>query len=251
MSATVALRQVADEAAVARATAEVIARAAEDAIAARGAFTIALTGGSTPRQLYALLADPDAPFRAAIAWDRVHAFFGDERNVPPDHPDSNYGMAHESLLRHVTLASTHRMQGELDAELAARGYEAGLEEFFGVSVERDPPPRFDLVLLGLGTDAHVASLFPGSAALEERRRWVVAPFAEHLGAHRITLTLPVLNRGRQVVFLVSGERKADAVRRALHPDPGDTPPAARVRPGDAALLWIVDDAAAARLPRAT
>ena len=210
------VRRVADEGEVARRAAEELARAATQAVAERGRFTLALTGGETPRHLYELLADPGAPFRGSLPWDRIHCFFGDERHVPPKHADSNFRMAHEALLEHVQPRSVHRMRGEEpDAETAARSYEAELERFFGLAVGGDPPPRFDLVLLGLGEDAHVASLFPGHAALEERRRWVIGPYAEHLGAHRITLTFPVLNRAREVMFLVAGERKADAVAKVL------------------------------------
>lgn len=241
------LRRVANEEEVALKGAEEIARVAAEAISARGTFTIALTGGATPRRLYELLASPAAGYRAGVPWARTHAFFGDERHVPPDHADSNYRMAREALLDHVELGSVHRMRGEEpDAEAAAVAYEAELESFFGVRAARDAPPRFDLVLLGLGEDAHVASLFPGSAALEERRRWVVAPYAEHLGTHRITLTLPVLNAGREVLFLVSGARKAQALAKVFAPAAGiSEAPAARVRPASGELIWLVDAAAAA------
>ncbi len=244
------LLRVADADAVARAAADVIVQAAARAIAARGRFALALAGGSTPRTLYRLLADPHQPWRARVRWDAVDVFFGDERHVPPDHPDSNYRMAREALLAHVDAAGVHRLEGELpDASLAAVRYEGDLARSFGLDPARDPPPRLDLVLLGIGPDGHTASLFPGSVALEERRRWVVAPFVEHLRAHRITLTLPVLDAARQVVFLVAGREKAAALAgvlssasRAAAPPSG--PPAARVRPDDGAVLWIADQAAA-------
>lgn len=247
-----ALHVAPDAGAAARAAAELIAAAAARAVAERGRFTLALAGGSTPRRLYELLADPGAEFRAGIAWDRVHVFFGDERHVPPDHPDSNHRMAREALLDHVPVASVHRMHGEEpDAAVAALAYEAELAGFFAVP-PGGRPPRLDLVLLGLGADGHTASLFPGSAALEERHRWVAAPYVERLGVHRLTLTLPVLDAAREVVFLVAGADKAAAVAQVLAPAPGSARlPAACVRPEDGALRWIVDQAAAARLPVGT
>jgi 6-phosphogluconolactonase len=246
---SVALRRVADAAEVARAAADELVGAAARAVEGRGRFTVALAGGSTPRRLYQLLADGDAPFRARVPWDRTHVFFGDERHVPPSHPESNFRMAREALLEHVPVASAHRMRGEEpDAAAAAASYEAELRRFFGVATD-DPPPRLDLVLLGLGPDGHTASLFPGSAALDERRRWVVAPFVDELHAYRITLTLPVLARAREVLFLVSGTAKADALASVFAPGGDDPlPPAARVRPTTGAAIWIVDRDAASRVP---
>jgi 6-phosphogluconolactonase len=242
------LRQVADRAALARAAAEEVARSAEEAVRDRGAFTIALAGASTPRPLYALLADPAEPFRARVPWDRTHAFFGDDRHVPPDHPESNFRQANETLLSRVPIATVHRMRGELpDAPEAAASYEAELRAFFGLGPGA-PPPRLDVVLLGIGDDGHTASLFPGSPALEERHRWVVAPYVVKLRSHRITLTLPVLCRARMLLFLVSGAEKADALARVLAPPPGtELLPAARVASeAQGAVRWIVDEAAASR-----
>jgi 6-phosphogluconolactonase len=246
------LRRVTDREAVARAAADAIATAAAAAVRDRGRFTLALAGGSTPRRLYQLMADGDEAWRDAIAWDRVHVFFGDERHVPPDHPDSNYRMADEALLRHVPVASVHRMRGELpDAGLAAADYQRELERSFVLEAGEDPPPCLDLVLLGLGADGHTASLFPGSAALEERRSWVAAPFVERLRTFRITLTLPVLDRARRVLFVVAGAEKADAVARTFGPGGGSlATPAGRVQPATGQLEWIVDLAAAARIPGA-
>jgi 6-phosphogluconolactonase len=243
------VRRVADAEAVARTAAEEIVNAAARAVAARGRFTLALSGGSSPRRLYQLLADARQPYRQRIRWDAVHLFFGDERHVPPGDPDSNYRMAREALLEQVPSASVHRIRAELeDAEAAAAAYEADLALSFGLDAARDPPPRIDLVLLGLGPDGHTASLFPGSSALEERRRWVVAPWVERLRAHRITLTLPVLDRARAVLFEVSGAEKAEALARVLAPAPGaESPPAARVRLEDGPVVWIADAAAASRL----
>ena len=243
------LRTVADAEEVARAAADELVGAAARALAERGRFTVALSGGATPRRLLELLADAGAPFRARLPWDRTHVFFGDERHVPPDHRDSNYRMAHDALLAHVPVASVHRMRGEEpDAAAAAASYEAELQRFFGLSAD-DPPPRLDLVLLGLGADGHTASLFPGSAALEERRRWVVAPFVDALQAWRITLTLPVLVRAREALVLVSGAAKAHALADVFTSGHGLAPsPAARVRAETGASLWIVDRDAARRVP---
>jgi 6-phosphogluconolactonase len=244
------VRRVADAEVLAQAAAGELVQVATRAVGERGSFTLALAGGSTPRKLYGLLSDVKAPFRERVPWARTHVFFGDERHVPPDHPESNYRMAREVLLAHVPTASVHRIHGEEpDAAHAAAAYEAELRRFFGIMAPGAAPPQLDLVLLGLGPDGHTASLFPGSAALEERRRWAVAVFVERLGAHRITLTLPVLNRAREVLVLVSGSDKAQALARVLAPAPGaELPPAGRVRPEAGALLWIVDRAACSRLP---
>lgn len=233
------LTVVEDPAALARAAAEEVARRADEAVAARGAFTWALSGGSTPRALYALLADPAAGFRDRIPWARTEVFFGDERNVPPDHPDSNHRMASEALLSHVPVAAVHRIEGERPAGEAADRYAALLRQRFGAGA----PPRLDLVLLGLGADGHAASLFPGSPALEERARWVSAAWVPALGAHRITLTLPVLDAAAAVLFLVAGRDKAGPLRALLAPGP-PTIPAARVRPEAGALRVLADRAAA-------
>ncbi len=228
----------------AAAAAEVLARGAE-AVTARGAFALALAGGSTPRVLYALLADPGGPFATRMPWQRTQVFFGDERHVPPDHPDSNFRMASQSLLERVPVPAenVHRIRGELpDADAAAAAYERELRAALG------EPPALDLVLLGLGEDGHTASLFPGSPALEERERWVVAPWVERLGKRRITLTLPALEAARQVLFLVTGAGKSAALRRALRePASAEPVPASRVRPGNGRVLWLADRAAAASL----
>lgn len=228
----------------AAAAAEVLARGAE-AVTARGAFSLALAGGSTPRALYALLADPGGPFAARMPWERTQVFFGDERHVSPDHPDSNFRMASQALLERVPVPAenVHRIRGELpDADAAAAAYERELRATLG------EPPALDLVLLGLGEDGHTASLFPGSPALEERERWVVAPWVEPLGKRRITLTLPALEAARQVIFLVTGAGKSASLRRALREPSGAEPvPASRVRPGSGRVLWLADRAAAASL----
>jgi 6-phosphogluconolactonase len=181
-----------------------------------------------------------------VPWPSVHFFWGDERHVPPDHPDSNFGAARAALLEHVPVPprNIHRMPAELaDAEAVARSYEDELRGCF--APPRGAPPRFDLMLLGLGADGHTASLFPRSSALAERRRWVVAPWIEKLAAHRITLTLPVLNSAARALFLVSGKDKAPALRRVLAgPRRPRELPAQAVAPRDGELTWIVDQEAA-------
>lgn len=239
------LRRFAGGAELARAAAEEFAWRADDAVRARSRFSVALAGGSTPRRLYQLLADPAQPLRDRIDWSATHFFWGDERHVPPDHPDSNYRMARETLLDVVSVpaGNIHRMHGEeADAARAAAGYEAELRAFFSGQ------PRFDLVLLGLGADAHTASLFPGSEAVREHERWVVAPWVEKLASWRLTLTPAVFDRAGAVIFLVQGEEKAEALRAVLEGerDP-DRYPAQAVRPESGDLLWLVDDAAASGL----
>jgi 6-phosphogluconolactonase len=230
-----------DADALARAVAQHVVTCANDTRSKQRPFTVALAGGSTPRPAYAYLARPDVAGR--IAWDRVHVFWGDERCVPPDHPDSNYRMAREVLLDHVPIpdANVHRMRGELPPEEAAQVYEAELRECFG---EIDVT-GFDLVLLGLGADGHTASLFPGTEALKEQGRWVVANDVETLETTRLTLTLPAINAAEDVAFIVSGERKREILRRVLlAPDP-DAPslPAQRVQPREGRLIWMMDRAA--------
>lgn len=231
----------------ARAT-ETFVALARDAIRERGTFTVALSGGSTPRRLYQFLAE--APYRSQVAWDRVEFFWGDERAVLPDHPDSNYRMAAAALLAKIGAAADriHRIQAErADRAAAARDYQAETAQVFGVAPD-GPPPAFDLVLLGMGPDGHTASLFPHTQALRERRRWVVSHFVERLGTERITLTLPILNRAKEIRFLVAGADKAMTLRAVLEgpPDP-ERLPAQLIQPEAGRLVWLVDEAAAAEL----
>ena len=236
----VRVERVDDRAALARAAAEEVVRLAAEAVDGRGTFTLALAGGSTPAALYRLLADPGAPYRDRVRWPAVHAFFGDERAVPPDHPDSNYRMARSALLDQVALASVHRIRGELGAVAAAREYEAELRAHFGSAGF----PAFDLMLLGLGADGHTASLFPGSPALLERSRWAADAPGPPPARSRVTLTAPVLEAARAVLFLVAGADKAGALRRWVKPRPGEEPvPAARIRFG--AVPRVLADAEAA------
>jgi 6-phosphogluconolactonase len=244
------VRVAPDAPALMRLAAGEVVRRSEAALAARGRFAIALSGGTTPEGLYALLAEPAEPFRARVRWESTHVFFGDERHVPPDHPDSNYRMARATLLGKVPIPpeNVHRMRAELDAPTAAREYEAELLRVLGAGPEGPARglPRLDLVLLGLGADGHTASLFPGSEALAERARLAVAPWVEHLHSHRITLTLPALGAARAIAFMVSGTGKASRVADVLE-GPGASLPAGRVRPLDGDLLWLVDAPAAALL----
>jgi 6-phosphogluconolactonase len=229
---------------LARAAAEEIAKSAEEAIAARGRFTIALSGGDTPKPVYRLLAQ-----EPRIEWDRVHVFWGDDRHVPPDHPESNFGMAMDTLLSKVPipLDNVHRMRTEKpDAERVAEEYAWTLRSAF--DLDEGQWPRFDLVLMGIGEDGHTASLFPGSEAVRERSRLVIAPWVSSLGTFRITLTAPVFNHAALALFLVSGEKKAEALRAVLAGVEGDFQPdrfpAQIVRPEEGKLLWLVDRAAA-------
>ena len=209
--------------------------------AARAGDHIVLTGGSTPRAAYERAAESGADWSDATIW------FGDERCVPPEHEQSNYGMAEKALLSRIQPAAVHRMRGELGPEDGARDYERQLEEAFGGDL-----PQFDLLLLGLGPDAHCASLFPNDPALGERARTAVGVETPGMAplVSRISLTLPVLNAAREVVFLVAGEDKAEAVARAFGGlRPGPEAPASLVRPADGTLTVVLDEAAAQHLPR--
>jgi len=203
-------------------------------------FSVALAGGKTPRRVYELLATER--FMHRVEWDHVDLFFGDERCVPPDHPDSNYAMAYESLISKVPIPAknVHRIIGESDPEESAKLYENQLKTFFaGVSW-----PRFDLVLLGMGEDGHTASLFPGSDALAEKTKWVVATKPEGSMRYRITLTVPVFNQAARIMFLVTGAGKAGRLAQVLYPRPDAGPvPAQAIKPVDGSLEWLVDSAA--------
>lgn len=228
---------------LARAAAEHFVTQAAEAIAARGQFTVALAGGSTPRATYALLAAEE------VDWPSVHVFWGDERCVPPDHPDSNYRLAREALLDHVplTTGNVHRIRGEISPEEAAADYERTLRSFFARRPE-GPTARFDLILLGMGEDGHTASLFPGTAALHEQTRWVVAHYVDKLRAWRVTLTPVVINAAAQVTFIVAGAGKAERLREVLTgPYRPDALLAQVVRPTDGCLLWLTDEAVVAHL----
>ena len=229
---------------VAREAAGLFVRLSVEAVSTRGAFAAALSGGSTPRRVYELLAEDD--YRTQVSWPGVHLFFGDERTVAPDHPDSNYRMANEALLSRVPIPAenVHRIDGVGDAAAGASKYESELRAFFGDAAW----PRFDLVMLGMGDDGHTASLFPGTVALGEARAWVVANWVEKFGAYRLTLTAPSINGARRVLFLVAGAGKAATLREVLK---GDRDPARLpsqlIRPAGGSPEWFVDRAASARL----
>jgi 6-phosphogluconolactonase len=238
-----------DTAALIRATADEIARIAQEAVAARGRFVWALAGGSTPRDVYRLLAS--VSYRESMPWNAIYFFWGDERHVPPDDADSNFRMAREAMLDAVPVpaGNIHRvMAEEPDAQRAAAEYESTLRSFFALapgSPERWPV--FDLIQLGLGKEGHTASLFPGGDAIHERERLVVAPWVEAQNTFRVTFTPPVLNHARRTLFLVSGEEKAEALHAVLEGarEPDVYP--AQIVEGN--RLWMVDRAAA-RLLRA-
>jgi 6-phosphogluconolactonase len=239
-----------DAEAVSHAAADEFVRCGREAVAARGRFTVALSGGSTPRRLYQLLAGP--PWEDRIDWGRLEVFWGDERCVPPDHPDSNYRMAREALLTRVPLppAHVHRIQAERpDHDAVARDYQAEIARTFGVEAGGGTP-SLDLILLGMGPCGHTASLFPSTAALNETIRWVVPNFVPKLNADRITFTYPMLNRGRVVLFLACGADKADVLREVLEgPAEPQRLPSQAVRSAGM-LEWFLDRAAAARLTQA-
>jgi 6-phosphogluconolactonase len=206
------------------------------AVAQKDLFTVALSGGSTPKILYQLLADPGEPFRGQVPWSSIHFYWSDERHVPPDHPDSNYRMAHEALLSRVPVpeSNVHRVRSENpSAQVAADEYEKIIV------------PRLDLILLGLGADGHTASIFPESEVLYETKRLVAAPWIEKLNTYRITMTLPLLNNGASVLFLVSGAEKAEIVKEVI--EGPKRYPAQFVQPTNGELIWMLDKDAASQL----
>jgi len=246
MSTTRTIEVLASATDLFHAAAEEFVRTGRAAIGAQGRFSVALSGGSTPKALYSLLAGNYASF----PWNRTFLFFGDERHVLPTDTESNYRMVHESLLTKITIPSENvfRVPAENpDADAAASEYEAQLRKFF--DLKRGEFPRFDLILLGLGPDGHTASLFPDSKALEETSRLVVANWVAKFNTHRITFTFPVLNQAADVMFMASGADKADMVHQVLETKPTPPFPSQRVQPSNGKLLWMLDEAAAAKLTR--
>jgi len=225
---------------LARGAAEYLVARSAEAVAQKGFFTVALSGGSTPKALYQLLADS---FQTQVPWSRTHFFWSDERHVPPDHPDSNYRMAHEAMLSHVPVPETniHRVRSENpNATEAASEYEQTL-----LQLTRQTLPQLDLILLGLGPDGHTASIFPGSEVLHETQLLVAAPWVEKFNTYRITMTLPLLNNGASVLFLVSGAEKAEIVKKVI--EGPKQYPAQAVQPTHGQLLWMLDKDAAVAL----
>lgn len=217
------------------------AMAAQEAVAERGRFAVALAGGQTAVEMFRRLADP--PWRERIPWQNVHLFWGDERCVPPDDPVSHFGTAHRELISRVPLppANVHRMRGEEDPELAAAAYEQELKDFFG-----EPGPAFDLLFLGVGVDGHTASIFPSTPAILKMTRWVIVTRRPGEASSHLSITFPVINTARRVIFLAVGAQKAVVVCRILL-DPAlhrNALPAARVRPWSGQLTWILDEASA-------
>jgi len=227
-----------------RAAAEEFTRIGREAIAVRNRFTVALSGGSTPKALYSLLA---ANY-AAFDWNRTFLFFGDERHVPPDHSDSNYRMVNESLLGKIQIpeANVFRVKAENpDAAAAAIDYQAQMQSFFALAPGQFP--RFDLILLGMGPDGHTASLFPGSEGLKEQSKLVIANWVEKFKTWRISFTLPVLNNAGEVMFMASGPDKANMVQKVLEAKSTTPYPSQLVWPSDGTLIWLLDQAAAKNL----
>lgn len=242
------VRILPDSAALSRAAADEFLCAARHAVDKSSRYTVALSGGSTPKAIFGLLAVDEAEGCNKLSWDKVQVFFGDERHVPPDHPDSNYRMASEALLSKVPIppANVHRIRAELDAARAALEYENEIRSAFGSRA--GGIPRFDLIMLGMGPDGHTASLFPGSAALKEQSALVCANWVEKFNSHRITFTYPLLNSAAEVMFVACGADKADMLRNVLLGAPsGQAYPAQDVRPASGQLLWLVDEAAAGKL----
>lgn len=236
----------ADQTSLARAGADLFINLAQEAIHTQGKFSVALSGGSTPKQLYAGLASPE--IQDQLFWKNIYLFFGDERHVLPNHPDSNYRMVQETLFSKVPLPETniYRVRTELDARLAAFEYEDKLRAFFDGSW-----PKFDLLLLGMGTDGHTASLFPNTAGLNEAHRWFIAHQVPSQEAWRLTLTKNAINAARQIIVLVSGQSKAAMLSEVLTgPNNPAQKPIQLISPVDGEMIWMIDRDAASQLPAA-
>jgi 6-phosphogluconolactonase len=235
--------------AVAEAAAALFTTEAIAAIKARGIARIAISGGSTPKRMFTILADPMKPYAAGTPWSDLELFWVDERCVPPDHADSNFKMTKAALLDHVPLpaARIHRMEGELDPAEAAARYESDIRNTF--KLEGAETPIFDLILLGMGDDGHTASLFPHTAALHETALIVTPNHVPQKDTWRITLTKPVINHGREVAFLIEGAAKADILAKVLlGPYDPETTPSQLIRPASGKVSFLLDSAAASKLP---
>ena len=242
------IRILADGAAIAKRAAQEFVQAAAEAVRIKGSFNVALAGGSTPKALYSLLVN-DPALRSQVPWDKMHLFFGDERHVAPDHPDSNFRMALEAMISKSPLKPEQvtRIKGEYpDAEEAALEYEKALREYF--KVKADEYPRFDLVLAGMGNEGHTLSLFPGTKALHPDGRLVVRNWIGKLYTERITLTAPAANNAALIIFMVTGVDKAPALKAVLEgPFEPDQLPAQLLQPQNGKLLWLVDTTAGSML----
>jgi len=242
------IRVLADGAAIAKSAALVFVQAAASAVRDRGSFTVALAGGSTPKVLYGLLA-ADSILRSQVPWDKMHLFFGDERHVGPEHPESNFRMATEAMISKAPLRADQvtRIKGEYeDTERAAREYEQGLRAHF--KLKDGEYPRFDLLLAGMGNEGHTLSLFPGTKALHADGRIAVRNWVGKLYTERITITAPAANNAAQIIFMVTGADKALALKGVLEgPFEPDQLPAQLLQPINGKLLWLVDAAAGGML----
>jgi 6-phosphogluconolactonase len=234
------------------AAAQLFASSIEKAVKTRGIARLAISGGSTPKAMFKLLADPAQPFLMTIPWDKLHLYWVDERCVGPDDPESNYGVARDLLLTKVPIpeSNVYRMEGELDPEEAASRYESVLRN--SMKLEGAESPAFDLVALGMGPDGHTASLFPHTAGLDEIGRLVIANHVAQKDTWRITLTWPVINQATEVAFELDGAGKADVLAEVLTgPRDIERLPSQLIRPSNGKLLFLLDQAAAAKLPPAT
>lgn len=242
------IRILADGAAIAKRAAQEFVQAAASAVRTRVSFNVALAGGSTPKALYGLLAN-DPALRSQVPWDKLHLFFGDERHVPPDHPDSNFRMATEAMISKSPLQPEQvtRIKGEYpDADQAALEYEKALRDYF--KLKDSEYPRFDLVLAGMGNEGHTLSLFPGTKALHADGRIVVRNWVGKLCTDRITLTAPAACNSAEILFMVTGADKAPALKSVLEgPFEPDQLPAQLLQPRNGKLLWLVDTAAGSML----
>jgi 6-phosphogluconolactonase len=236
---------------VAKASARLFASRVEQAVAGRGIARVAISGGTTPKAMFQLLADPAQPFLTTIPWDKLQLFWVDERCVAPEDPESNYGVTRDLLLSKVPLPAENvfRMEGELDPEEAASRYESTLRNV--MKLEGAESPAFDLVALGMGPDGHTASLFPQTEALDAMNRLVVANHVPQKDTWRITLTWPVINQAAEVVFELEGAGKANVLAEVLTgPRDPERLPAQLIRPANGKLLFLLDEPAAAKLPAA-
>jgi 6-phosphogluconolactonase len=235
---------------IARRAAADVVRIAGDAVAARGVFTIALSGGSTPKVLYALLAEHPS-LRNSLPWDKMKVFFGDERHVGPGHADSNFRMATDAMLSKVPFRpdQVHRIKGECpDTAQAAAEYEEVIRREFGL--QGGTFPRFDLILLGMGSEGHTLSLFPGTKALNETQRIVTSNWVGKLCTDRVTLTAPAANNAANVIFMITGADKACALKSVLEgPQEPEQLPAQMIQPANGNLSWLVDEAAGSMLSK--
>ena len=240
-----------DNPAIARRAAEEFVKMAQSAVSRKGSFTVALSGGSTPKLLYSLLVT-DAALRAKVPWDKMQLFFGDERHVGPDDPQSNFKMASETMITKAPLKpeQVHRMKGEYpDAEQAAKEYEQDLRTHF--HLKNAELPRLDLVLAGMGDEGHTLSLFPGTKALHPQGRAVVRNWVGKLYTERVTLTAPAANNAEMILFMVAGKEKALALKAVLEgPYEPEQLPAQLLQPTNGKLLWLVDEAAGSLLSNA-